>query len=206
MIETKEEKNIYLSNFARFEKDAGSNGHSWIHRIRKAAIKRFAELGFPTTRHEEWKFTNLAPIAKLPFKPVSVSDTAQLTWERLRQAYVPTAKSSRLVFVDGFFAPGLSSLRPLPDGVKLASLATVLDAHAEWVEPHLAQYAKYQDHPFIALNTAFVRDGAFLFIPKGKVIEEPIELLFVATAAGEGSVTHPRNLIVAGADTQMTVV
>jgi len=205
MIETKEEKNIYLSNFARFEKDVSANGHSWIHRLRKSAIKRFAEIGFPTTRNEEWKFTNVAPIAKMPFKSLAASETA-LTWDRLRRSAFPIDKSHRLVFVDGFYAPELSSLRPLPDGVRLVNLAAVLDAHAEWVEPHLAHHAKYQEQPFTALNTAFIRDGAFLSVPNGKMIEEPIELLFVATKAGEGSATHPRNLIVMGRDSQATLV
>jgi Fe-S cluster assembly protein SufD len=206
MIDTKEEKNIYLSNFARFEKDVASNGQSWIQRLRKAAIKRFAELGFPTTRNEEWKFTNVAPIAKLPFKPVAASERTGLTWERLRRTAISAEQGSRLVFVDGCYAPELCSLRPLPEGVKLTSLATVLDADADWLEPHLGHYAKYQDHPFTALNTAFIRDGVFLAIPRGKVIDEPIELLFVATRAGEGSVTHPRNLIVLGADSQATLL
>ncbi|HLN29270.1 MAG TPA: Fe-S cluster assembly protein SufD [Gemmataceae bacterium] len=206
MIEVQEEKNIYQSNFARFEKELGANGHSGIHRVRKAAMKRFSELGFPTTRNEEWKFTSVAPIAKLPFKPVSGRDSHKLSREQLDRASLRIENCSRLVFVDGLYAPELSSSRPLPAGVILTSLAAVLNAHPEWAEPHLARHARYQEHAFTALNTGFIRDGAFLSVAKGVVVEEPIELLFVATAAEEGSVAHPRNLIVAGANSQVTVV
>ena len=86
------------------------------------------------------------------------------------------------------------------------SLAAVLQAHPEWVEPYLARHAKFQEHAFTALNTAFLQDGVFLSVPKGKVIAEPIELLFVSTTPGEGTVSHPRNLVVVGPGAQLTLI
>jgi Fe-S cluster assembly protein SufD len=74
------------------------------------------------------------------------------------------------------------------------------------LEPYLARYARYQDHSFVALNTAFIEDGAFVSIPSGKIVEEPIHLFFVSTAAGEATVSHPRNLILVGNDSQVTIV
>jgi Fe-S cluster assembly protein SufD len=206
MIDLKEEKNIYLSNFARFENEAAENGHRWIHRLRKAAMKRFTELGFPTNRNEDWKFTSVAPIAKTPFRPVPAHDDDCVTTEMLEQAAHPIADTIQLVFVNGHHVPELSSLGSLADGVIVTSLATALHAHAELVEPHLARYAAYQDQAFTALNTAFIRDGAFVYIPRGRIVQTPIHLLFVTTAAGGGTVSHPRNLIVAGRQSQVTLV
>jgi Fe-S cluster assembly protein SufD len=206
MIEVKEEKNIYLSNFARFEKELPKNGHSWLQPLRQKAMKRFTELGFPGPRDEDWKFTTTAPIAKIPFKPVPAGYREDLSIARLEQATFPVRDASRLVFVDGRYAAALSALRPLPSGVIVANLAAVLDTHPQWAESYLARYADYQSHPFTALNTAFIKDGAFISIPKNKRIEEPIYLLFVTTKMAEGSVCHPRNLIVVGDNSQVTFV
>jgi Fe-S cluster assembly protein SufD len=206
MIDVKEETNIYLSNFEQFEKDTAKSARPFLNRIRKAAIARFAELGFPTLRDEDWKFTNVTPIAKIPFKPAVASDRNGLTVAKLSPVSFQTGVGDRLVFVNGHYAPDLSTLRPLPKGVMVSSLATVLTTQPEAVEPYLARYAKYQQHAFTALNTAFIQDGAFVYIPKGQVVEEPIHLVFVATSDGEGHVAHLRNLVVAGANSQVKLV
>src|SRR5205085_1395111 len=196
MIDLQEEKSVYRSNFEQFEKGAPADP-SWLAKTRRAAMKRFGELGFPTPRNEDWRFTNVAALAKYPFRP-ALPEADGLTAERLARAAVPVGTVSRLVFVNGHYAPGLSSVPPLTQGVIVAGLADVLREHPEWVEPHLAKYARHQDYAFTALNTAFVGDGAFICVPRGKAVTEPLELLFVTTTAGEGSVTHPRNLIVVG--------
>jgi Fe-S cluster assembly protein SufD len=92
--------------------------------------------------------------------------------------------------------------------VKAGSLATALNSDSALVEPHLARHAGYQDHPFVALNTAFLQDGAFVSIPRGKAVERPIHLLFVSThdRRGTATVSHPRNLILAGDDSQAMVI
>jgi Fe-S cluster assembly protein SufD len=206
MTDLKEEKNIYLASFARFEKQSAGNGRPWLDRLRKAAMKRFTELGFPTSRNEDWKFTSVAPIAKIPFRPVGPPKNESLTTETLARSGHTIGGAVQLLFVNGHYAPGLSSLRKLPDGVIVTSLASALHNHTELIEPHLAHYADYRDHSFTALNTAFINDGAFVYVPEGKAIETPIHLLFLTTAAGEGSVAHPRNLILAGDRSQITLI
>jgi Fe-S cluster assembly protein SufD len=203
MIEVTEEKNIYLNNFEQFERELGEVGGSWLHRLRKAALKRFVELGFPGTRNEEWKFTNVAPIAKIPFKMGGSYETNDFASEEVRHAALGVDVGNRLVFVDGRYSPELSRLPSLPF---VASLEAAFTSRPRSIEPHLGRYAKYQDQAFTALNTAFTRDGAFISIPKGAVVDEPIYLLFVTTRAGEGSVSHPRNLILAGANSRATIV
>jgi Fe-S cluster assembly protein SufD len=205
MMDVSEEKDVYLAAFARLEKEGAGNGRAGLAEVRQAAIDRFAELGFPTPRNEEWKFTSVAPITRVAFQP-ALPPAGKVAPERLRAIPLGTGDGTRLVFVNGHFARELSSQGRLPEGVALASLAEVLDTHPDWVEPYLAQYARYDENPFTALNTAFLRDGTFLSIPRGKVVAEPIHLLFLGTPSREPAVAYPRNLIVAGVNSQATVV
>lgn len=199
----------YLLDFELFEADRARGGPSWVRQLRKAAITRFAELGFPTPRHkdpalrEEWKYTDVAPMAEIRFKPAP-PEVGGGRWEV--GVWGLGVAGAQLVFMNGHYVHERSSLRSIPEGVKVGSLAVALNAHPALVEPHLARYAGYQDHPFVALNTAFIEDGAFIYIPPGKILEEPIHLLFVSTASREPFVSHPRNLIIVGRNSQVTIV
>jgi Fe-S cluster assembly protein SufD len=206
MFEVMQEKDIYLASFAQFEKTVAEQGPAWLHGIRSAAIDRFAELGFPTLRDEEWRFTNLAPLTKVPFQLAGDRQLSNSTVAKLRGFMDEAGPSSRLVFVNGWFDPKLSSLLPLPDGVTVGSLVAVCREHPDWVEPYLARYADFDEQPFTALNTAFIQDGAFISLPRGKVVDEPIHLVFVSTTAGRPTVSHPRNLILAGINSQAAIV
>jgi Fe-S cluster assembly protein SufD len=206
MIEAMEEKETYLSQFARLEERLAGNRQPWVHRICKAAMAQFTGLGFPTTRHEEWRFTNVAPLTKIPFHPVADDELDGVEAESLKQFSFGGLDCIRLVFVNGRFSGELSSVRPLHNGMKVTSLAAALDSDRERVEPYLARHAGYQDHAFVALNTAFVEDGAFVYVPPGKIVEHPVHLLFLSTSLDEPKVSHPRNLIVVGDNSQITIV
>ncbi len=201
----------FLSDFELFEKNGATAGPSWIREIRKAAISRFSELGFPTTRLEEWKYTSVASIANVRFSRAEHA-RAGLTPEALALTTLEEVACAQLVFVNGHYSRELSSFRSLPEGVKAESLAKTLDSDPSSIEPHLARHASYHDHSFVALNTAFMNDGAFVYVPRGSVVEQPIHLLFVSTAPfdsaqdrpfdsaqdrpGTAVVSHPRNLVV----------
>ncbi len=193
----------YLTAFEAVEKDSAGREPSWVLPLRKAGMARFAEQGFPTTKQEDWRFTNVAPIAKLPFLPAGRSDADASALDRF-----PFAKleGSRLVFVDGVFSNDLSLLEPQADGVVVASLAAALNECPELVEQHLGQYAADESNSFAAMNTALFTDGAFIHVPDGAVVEKPIRLLFVSAAAEEGATANVRNLIVAGRNSQATLV
>ncbi len=199
------ERENYLSDFARFEKNISKNGQPWFGEIRREAISRFAELGFPATRHEEWKYTSVAPITKIPFNPGGY-ELNGLTVEKVRRVAFGEWDCNQLVFVNGYYSTELSSHRQLPGAVILGSLAMALSTHREMMEPHLARYASFEEHAFTALNTALMRDGAFVNIPDGKVVEEPIHLIYLSTAGSEPTISHPRNLIVVGKNSQATIV
>jgi len=173
----------YLAAFRARERELP--GHA---DLRRAAIESFARLGFPTTRNEAWKYTNLAPFVKTPYefaKPVPAGAVA----ERLRDFAFADLGCPRFVFVDGRYAPELST-----GGAAMRSIR----------EAEAGRYAAYEDNAMAALNTAFFEDGAYIEVADGAVLDKPIYLLFVST--GGGTISCPRNLIVAGRDSQATIV
>jgi Fe-S cluster assembly protein SufD len=194
----------YVETFERFEKEA--KHPSWLFPIRKAGIARFAELGFPTVRHEDWRFTNVAPIARLPFAPVFESTADGVTARTLGQLAFAGLRGSRLVFVNGHYSNELSTVGSLPDGVKVTNLAAALAGDSSLLEKHLGRYAKTEDNAFAALNDAFFQDGAFIHVPAVRTVTEPIRLIFVSTSQETGATTHPRNLIIAEKQSRLTVI
>ncbi|MFB3920726.1 MAG: Fe-S cluster assembly protein SufD [Terriglobia bacterium] len=206
MTAVKDYQEVYLSNFAEREKEFAA-GPAWLNQVRKEAIERFADLGFPTTRLEAWKFTSVAPIAGMAFQPAPRAADAS-TAEGLKTLCHFDLDCSRLVFVNGHFSAEFSSLAGLPKGIHVGSLAGALSNGAPQLEQHLARHADFQDHAFVALNTAFMEDGAFIEIANGLVFERPIYLLYVSTAAegSEPAVSFPRTLILAGRESQATFI
>ena len=197
-------KQTYVAEFASSEKELG--GPEWLRPVRKKAIGRFEALGFPTQRHEEWKYTNLAALARIPFKPAILGRPDGVVAENLEPFKFGVLKTSQLVFVNGRYAPRLSYLRSLPEGVRVAPLADILRSEPESLEKHLTRYARFEEDSFVALNTALFQDGAYVEVPKSTVMGEPIHLLFVSTSRDLPIVAHPRNLIVMGAGSQATVI
>jgi Fe-S cluster assembly protein SufD len=207
MTAVKEKQDLYFAQFAALERDRAASDPAWLRSIRKAAIDRFAELGFPTTKNEEWKYTSVAPIARVPFQPVWAGE--QISPEAGEPVAPPSTEAdcSRLVFVDGRFSPDFSSLGTLSSGVKVSSLSQALENGAVPLEAHLARHADFQDHAFVALNTAFIEDGAFIEIARETVVEKAIYLVYISSAPeGKPVVSHPRNLIVVGRGAQATFV
>jgi len=198
------EADPYLEKFQRFEKEEGKHP-SWLFPIRKAAISRFAELGFPTVRDEDWRFTNVAPVAKLPFKPVFDHARGSVSQNVPAQFHFADLKCNRLVFVNGHFAQDLSTLLPQKAGVKLGSLAGALAQDSPAIQKHFARFGM-EENAFAALNTAFFLDGAYLHVPAGIAVTEPVHLLFINTSTEAGATSHPRNLIIAERDSHLTVV
>ncbi len=171
-----------------------------IEPIRQDAARRFADLGFPTTRDEDWRFTNVSPISRTQFS-AAPSDLSSWGEGQLEQRLVQYEGGVRLVFINGRYSPELSS-RKLPRGIHATPLREANGA----VAAHLARYADYQDRAFVALNTAKFEDGACIEIPQGTVVEEPIHLVFLASGGVVPVISHPRNLVVIGPGSRATVV
>ena len=203
---TAKEADPYLKAFARFERAGASRQPSWLFPLRKAGIARFAELGFPTLQLEDWRFTNVTPIARLPFRPLFETPDQALTRDALNQFPFARLPGTRLVFVNGHYSAGLSTPRAHPDGILVSSLAAALSGDSALVEKHLGRYLRIEDNAFAALNNAFFHDGGFVYVPAGKTVDEPVQLLFVSTETESGATTHPRNLIITERDAKLTVV
>ncbi len=204
MITATQQLESYLESFSEFEKLAAGHALPWLRKLRRDAFARFCEVGFPTTHDEDWRFTNVSAIAQTAFR-LTRNGRARPSQQEL-EPYRVAGVAGQLVFVNGHFARELSSLGKLPDGVKVNSLAGEISSNPEAIEPHLGRYLDIRRDAFGALNTAFVEDGAFVHIPRGTLVEEPIYLLFVSTADDAPSMSHPRNLIVAEEDSQATFV
>jgi Fe-S cluster assembly protein SufD len=201
----------WLAEFERFARELPAGEPAAVQALRRQAIERFAALGFPTQRQEAWRLTNVVPIAHGTFVRPS-GQGADPGRELIAPHLFPAA--ARLVFVDGRFSSGLSDLAGLPPGFFAGSLAEALvnsPAPFSDIEPWLGRAGlpvESERNPFVALNTAFLRDGAVVVVPRGTVLAEPIHLLFLSSAGADGraTVSFPRTLIVAGEASQVTVV
>jgi Fe-S cluster assembly protein SufD len=191
----------YLEKFSRLEQ---CTQPGWLLPLRKAGLASFAEQGFPTLNDEDWRYTNVAPITRMPFQPVM--ETPDGGGINLEQAIFSGLQGSRLVFVDGHFSERLSTIETLPEGARVESLARALAADGGLLEKHLGRYAEIQGNAFAALNQAFFLDGAFIYLRAGTVVNEAIRLVYICSNAQPGTTVHPRNLIIAEANTKVTVV
>lgn len=196
----------YQSHFERFEESLNGGSASQIHAVRRAAIVKFHELGFPTTRHEEWRFTNVSPIAKTDFAPAVDGTAARISKKDIEQHTCRDLDCSLLVFINGYYSEEYSSVGALPAGCRIGSLADALRTDPDIVDEHLAMYAPFEDNAFTALSTAFIRDGAVIVIADGVALERPVNLLYLSTAAEPPFVSHPRNLVVAGKGSRLSIV
>ncbi|HET7100599.1 MAG TPA: Fe-S cluster assembly protein SufD, partial [Terriglobia bacterium] len=202
-IALKESEELYLKDFREFEARQAATASEWLSKLRSKGMQAFAELGFPTTRLEDWKYCNVAPITRVRFQPAAYERDDRIQ-KRVEELSFAGPHGARLVFVNGHYAEELSSIGQLPEGVKVTSLAEALKRE-DTVTAHLGRYASHKTHPFVALNTAFMEDGAFIEVPRGVVVEKPIEILYVSTGGEEPWVAHPRNLVVAAQGSQVAL-
>ena len=199
MITTTAAPEQYSDAFDRLEKKQGEP--AWLRSLRQEAFARFAETGFPTTHDEDWRFTNVSAIANTQFEPAprAVANAADL------KTFRTSDFACQIVFVNGRFAPELSRI-PSPGKVKIGSLAKTLVADPGSLQQHLGKYLNFQRDAFAALNTAFMEDGAYISIPRGTVVEQPIYVLYVSVSGEKPAIEHPRNLIVMEENSQAIIV
>ena len=196
--------NSYLDNLLRGRPQRpaafSSPALAWLNQLRASAVDRVGALTVPTTRDEEWRFTDISPLSKLSFQPVRTASPLQTA--DVERFYLEEA-TTRLVFVDGVYAPQLSSVaRNL--GVVVMNLSAAVSAHAAAIEPHLGRHTEFRDNVFAALNTAFLHDGALIVVPRDASVAAPVHLLFLATQKETAS--YPRCLVVAESGSAVTVV
>jgi Fe-S cluster assembly protein SufD len=180
----------------------------WLTEIRRAGMERFHEMGFPTVRDDAWKYTNVAPIRKVPFEPAPEAGpiAAPGRGQRPHPGPLPEGEGEiQVVFVNGRYSRALSSARGRPDGLEVKSLKEVLGERPEWAEPYLGRIAR-DGNAFAAINAAFLEDGAFVRLPARTAVERPIHLIFLSEPVFGPTLSHPRNLVIAEPGSQASLV
>jgi Fe-S cluster assembly protein SufD len=196
----------YVKGFEAFESRICSGAPVWLRDLRRAAIERFSQLGFPGARDEGWRFTRVRPLLGRDFRLTPRYDRTALSARQIEEVSVEDTGCRRLAFVNGHFAEDLSDLAGLPAGVRIGSLERFIVSDPEPVQRYLSRYADPARNPFVALNTAHVHDGAFIHLPGGTRIEEPIHILYMSRSNGTSVVSHPRTLIIAENGTRASFV
>ncbi len=190
----------FASAFEAFLANGGSSGPAWAPPLRRAAMGRFADLGLPSTRDEDWRFTSLAPIAEGGFALPPAAEVSRAAIE----AFLVDAAWPTLVFVNGRYSEALSRPGALPSGVRLQHLSRALHETPDIVRSHLERGAT-EAAALTALNTAFLSDGLLLTVERGVEMDTPIQVLYLA-AGSERIAISPRNLIVLGEGARAAVL
>jgi Fe-S cluster assembly protein SufD len=197
-----DEKERYVAAF----EDAAERGPEWLAPLRRRAIDAFAALGFPTTRDEAWKYTDVSPILRREFEP-TVAGCERMRFGALEALQVPEASGSCLVFIDGHYCAELSSVRDLPEGVVIADLFGVADGAAlSRLRDTVGATTPFETEPFAALNTAMTDGGAYVYVPDGVALDATVHVVYLAGGASAPSVAHPRTVVVAGANSRLRLV
>jgi len=201
----------YLADFEAHSAELAAQP-SWLRELRHQAISHFREVGLPTARkgNEPWKYTNIAPIAGTDYM-YGVAPLREPTVEELSVTAPWCTVWHETVFVNGRYSAGLSESHATHEpreglgGAVVGSLATAFGTHGDLIREHLGKYAHLDYDGFAALNTAFLTDGAFVYVPDGAEVATHLHIVY-ATTAGEQLVSYPRTLIIAGKQSKLTVV
>ena len=197
-------KDWYVSNFGEFEKRLNGGKSTSVHPLRKEALNRFSQLEFPTQKDEEWKYTNISPLLKHNFVPSS--EKVSVGKEFVKSKLFDETALNLIVFVNGYFADEHSDLENLPRGVVAGSLSEAIKNNSPLIEKHFTKYADHQNNIFTALSTAYTDNGAFIYVPDGKIVEDPIHIIYITSSDDNKIIIQPRNLFIAGKNSQVTII
>lgn len=175
---------------------------AWLESARKAAIARFAELGLPTRRHEEWKYTSAERISRVAWRPAAAAELGPAALETLGPAL---GEGPRLVFANGRFAPDLTRLAGLPAGVVASDARARWEHEGAWLEPLLALPAPLADRAFAALAAAQAPGAAVVRVGRDVAMGPPLTVVFLS-APGEDATSTARLVLEAEAGAQLTLV
>ncbi len=195
-------KEKMLSSFMAFEEKVDVT--SDLHDIRTNAIKKFEEKGFPTKKEEAWKYTSLNAVLKNDFSVFPKQDNA-LNHADVKKYFLHEIDTYKVVFIDGVFSSFLSSTTHDGLDVCLMSSALIKPKYKEVIDEYFNKIANTEDS-LTALNTAFAIEGAYINIPKSKVADKPIEIMYLSTGNEAALMVQPRNLIIVGENAQVQII
>ena len=191
----------YLSEYQRLHGDA----QDWLHSHRSSALDVFNQQGFPSTRHEAWKYTDVRGLLKHRFV-VADSGKKELDKANLESLRFAELDCHELVFINGHFSQSHSNIDGLENGIILTALSRADDAMRKEVETQLESHSTVEKHGFAALNAAFVTDGAVIRVPANVEVEKPIHLVFFTDSDESALISHSRNLVQLGENARATVI
>lgn len=194
----------YLSVFEAYERDGLRRHPEWLQTLQRKAIAQFVEQGFPTTRDENWKYTDVEPYLRTPFDWRTEAEEDSLGGIAGVDPFLASEGGGRIVFINGRWSRKLSVL-PVSRRINVSSLREALTTHSKILEEHLG-HGMRSENGFTSLNTAFVEDGAFVYIPEECIEAEPIHLIFVADSRKCRPMIQPRNLIHIGKGSQVAIL
>jgi Fe-S cluster assembly protein SufD len=192
-----------LAGFRSAEERMNGETKSPLHQVRRAALQTFELLGFPTLKHEEWKYSNVASLIN---KSYQLGQSSDLTPDDLDPLQIPNLSGNILYFVNGQYRADLSRIISPASEVQILPFREALTEQSEAVGAYFARIAHFEDNAFTALNTAFAFDGVFIRVPDNKTVAEPIILRFLTDARTTSVAAQPRNLIIAGRNAEVKVV
>ncbi|MDQ2930805.1 MAG: Fe-S cluster assembly protein SufD [Gemmatimonadota bacterium] len=195
----------YLVDFGTISNNGARAEPAWLRETRRDGIDRFAALGFPTPRNEDWHFTSVAAIAEGKFTPLRGA-TGQIAKSELVPFTFAQSAWPVMVFVNGKYDASLSTPGALAKGIRAIDLSTAIREEPTLIEPWLGKVSPVGDRSFSALNAAFMSDGAVIHISPFIEEETPLHVIFVSDSNAAKGVAHLRNLIVAGHNSKATVI
>jgi Fe-S cluster assembly protein SufD len=192
----------YLSDFDYFQDNVERD---WFSEQRQSALELFIETGFPNSRQENWKYTDVRPIARQSFSNISTTTTL-ITTEEINTVRFQDLDCHELVFINGIYSKEHSRLDDLPENIVIENMSDALAKDKDLLEKHLSHYADNNVSPFTALNTAFIQHGTYINVPKNTVVEKPINILYLSKDNNQPFASHPRNLIVMNEHSEATLI
>ncbi len=197
-------KELCIKNFENFEKTLNGERDLSVHSLRKKSFQNLNSINIPSTKDEEWKYTNISFLNNKNYLfPI---DNVKITSDTLRNFLFHNFEHSLMTFVNGFFYSETSDLLDISSGVQILSLNEAIKKRNFILEKYLGQLADDKNNFFTSLNSSFIKDGIFIYIPDGKIIEEPIHIIFYQSSFNQKNLIQPRNLIVIGKNSQASII
>lgn len=193
-------KQQLVADFQANESRLNGETKTPVHQTRREAMQNFEKLGFPTIKHEEWKYSNVNSLVKQAF---DFNVKTEFGSEELETLAIPNLEGNILYFINGIYNPSLSRIVSPENQLQILSFGQAVKENPSLLDDYFAKYANYQDDAFTALNTAFAHDGVVVNVPAGKVVEQPIILRFITDARTANAASQPRNLIVVGKNAEV---
>jgi len=200
-----EVKDIYIKQYRLFEQSLNGVRHDSIHQIRRKAIEQFEKLGFPTTKHEEWRFTNISPLTRTQFTPAYQVEAQEISEEQFNKISIKRLNGIKLIFINGKYSEKLSD-KSFPKGIEISSLAHILQNENTSLHKIIEHFANIENNSFTSLNTSFLLEGVFIQIHANIEINEPIYLVYITTDTKTPLIIHPRNIIMVAKNSKASII